>query len=173
MRNFDGVSVCVQALTWCAASASPDEPAARLLGAAEAVWRAIGGNLTQAVYRQFDRRSEEQVRSAIGERRFEAAFAEGSAYTRGPGGGPRVVPGLRRRGLVAHHRAASGGSRRADPSQVGDRQLLAEGLSNKDIAVRLVIAPRTAETHVEHILTKLGFTSRTQASAWVIEQQGH
>jgi DNA-binding NarL/FixJ family response regulator len=51
-------------------------------------------------------------------------------------------------------------------------QLLAEGLSNKEIAARLVIAPRTAETHVEHILTKLGFTSRTQASAWVLDQQG-
>jgi non-specific serine/threonine protein kinase len=45
-------------------------------------------------------------------------------------------------------------------------ELVAEGLSNKEIADRLVISPRTAEGHVERILTKLGFTSRTQIAAW-------
>jgi hypothetical protein len=39
-------------------------------------------------------------------------------------------------------------------------------LSNKQIATKLVIAPRTAEGHVERILTKLGFTSRTQIATW-------
>jgi non-specific serine/threonine protein kinase len=45
-------------------------------------------------------------------------------------------------------------------------ELVAGGLSSRQIANRLVIAPRTAETHVAHILTKLGFTSRTQIAAW-------
>jgi non-specific serine/threonine protein kinase len=44
-------------------------------------------------------------------------------------------------------------------------------MSNKDIAAKLVIAQRTAEAHVEHILTKLGFTSRNQITAWITEQQ--
>jgi len=44
-------------------------------------------------------------------------------------------------------------------------------LSNKDIAARLVISQRTAETHVERILTKLGFTSRLQVARWVADQQ--
>jgi non-specific serine/threonine protein kinase len=48
--------------------------------------------------------------------------------------------------------------------------LVADGLGNKEIADRLVISPRTAESHVEHILTKLGFTSRTQIAAWTIPQ---
>jgi len=43
--------------------------------------------------------------------------------------------------------------------------LLAKGLSNREIASQLVISPRTAEAHVEHILTKLGFTSRAQVVA--------
>lgn len=44
---------------------------------------------------------------------------------------------------------------------------MAAGLTNKEIASRLVIAQRTAETHVEHILAKLGFTSRAQIATWV------
>ncbi|RYD62516.1 MAG: LuxR family transcriptional regulator, partial [Verrucomicrobiaceae bacterium] len=50
--------------------------------------------------------------------------------------------------------------------QVAD--LIAEGLTNQAIADRLVISPRTAQGHVEHILAKLGFTSRTQVAAWVV-----
>ncbi|WP_280385475.1 response regulator transcription factor [Nocardia wallacei] len=45
-------------------------------------------------------------------------------------------------------------------------RLVAAGHSNKRIAADLVISVRTAETHVEHILTKLGFTSRTQIAGW-------
>jgi DNA-binding NarL/FixJ family response regulator len=43
-------------------------------------------------------------------------------------------------------------------------------MSNKEIAASLVIAQRTAEGHVEHILNKLGFNSRAQIAAWVSEQ---
>jgi DNA-binding NarL/FixJ family response regulator len=49
--------------------------------------------------------------------------------------------------------------------------LIAQGLSNKEIAARLVIATRTAESHVENILTKLGFASRAQVAAWYIERR--
>jgi DNA-binding NarL/FixJ family response regulator len=44
--------------------------------------------------------------------------------------------------------------------------LVADGLSNKQIAGRMVISPRTAETHVQHIMDKLGFTARSQIAAW-------
>ncbi|MBP2478933.1 putative ATPase [Crossiella equi] len=47
-------------------------------------------------------------------------------------------------------------------------RLVAEGLTNGQIAHRLTVAKRTAETHVYHILSKLGFRSRTQIAAWVI-----
>jgi non-specific serine/threonine protein kinase len=45
--------------------------------------------------------------------------------------------------------------------------LVAQGMSNREIAASLVISQRTVESHVEHILAKLGFTSRTQIAAWV------
>jgi DNA-binding NarL/FixJ family response regulator len=50
-------------------------------------------------------------------------------------------------------------------------RLVAEGQSNREIAARLVISQRTAEGHVEHILTKLGFTSRAQIAAWIAASQ--
>ena len=48
--------------------------------------------------------------------------------------------------------------------------LVAEGLSNRDIAERLTIAKRTADSHVEHILAKLGYSSRAQIAAWITAQ---
>jgi class 3 adenylate cyclase/DNA-binding CsgD family transcriptional regulator len=46
--------------------------------------------------------------------------------------------------------------------------LLAQGLSNRDIADRLVVSERTVEGHVEQIRAKLGVRSRTQIVAWVL-----
>jgi DNA-binding NarL/FixJ family response regulator len=61
---------------------------------------------------------------------------------------------------------APGGLTRREREIAG---LLAEGLTNKEIAARLVISQRTAETHVDHILSKLGMTSRAQVASWVAE----
>ncbi|MCW6007070.1 helix-turn-helix transcriptional regulator, partial [Micromonospora sp. CPCC 205371] len=49
--------------------------------------------------------------------------------------------------------------------------LIAQGLTNREIAARLVVAQRTAEGHVENILSKLGFTSRAQVGGWLAGQR--
>jgi DNA-binding CsgD family transcriptional regulator/Flp pilus assembly protein TadD len=48
--------------------------------------------------------------------------------------------------------------------------LIARGKSNREIADALVVAPRTIETHVHSILSKLGFTSRAQIAVWAAEK---
>jgi non-specific serine/threonine protein kinase len=48
--------------------------------------------------------------------------------------------------------------------------LAACGLTNRDIAARLCLSVRTVEAHVDHILTKLGFRTRTQLAAWAHEE---
>lgn len=46
--------------------------------------------------------------------------------------------------------------------------LIAHGLTNREIAARLVIALRTADNHVQHIFDKLGLSSRAQVAAWAV-----
>ena len=67
----------------------------------------------------------------------------------------------------------------AGASSVGSRltrrerevaRLLAAGLSNRQIAEQLFVSERTAETHVQNILMKLGFGSRTQVAAWAVRE---
>jgi predicted ATPase/DNA-binding CsgD family transcriptional regulator len=47
--------------------------------------------------------------------------------------------------------------------------LVAQGLTNRRIAGQLHLSVRTVETHVDHVLTKLGFNTRTQLVAWAYE----
>jgi predicted ATPase/DNA-binding CsgD family transcriptional regulator len=47
--------------------------------------------------------------------------------------------------------------------------LLAEGLTNRQIAEQLVVTQRTVASHIEHILEKLGFASRHQVGVWAAE----
>jgi DNA-binding CsgD family transcriptional regulator len=58
------------------------------------------------------------------------------------------------------------------PREAEVADLVAEGLTNRQIAMRLVISERTAQNHVQHILTKLGFTTRSQIAAWNVRASG-
>ena len=49
--------------------------------------------------------------------------------------------------------------------------LVAQGLSNSQIAATLVISARTVETHVQHIMNKLGCSTRAQIAAWSAARQ--
>jgi len=157
-----GAAEGVEVLAWAAAADGRAERAARLLGALDRIWRALGAPLFG--FRHLVPYHEQCIalaRSTLGDRAFEAATVQGArlslhevvAYaleerTETP---PSDDDG--QRGLTRRER------------EVAD--LVARGLSNKEIANTLVIAQRTAETHVEHVLTKLGFTSRAQIASWV------
>ncbi len=172
MHDLTGISFGVQALSWCAALASPDERAARLLGASQAVWHTSGAKVDETnAYGMFDERSENAVRDALGRARFEQAFAEGASYSFDQALalalGEDSETGAPQQAATEKPRAGGALTRR----EWEIAELLAQGLSNKEVAARLVISQRTAESHVEHILAKLGMTSRSQVGSWVVEQQ--
>lgn len=65
---------------------------------------------------------------------------------------------------------------RDDPGPLSARELevaglVAGGLTNKEIAAELFVSVRTAQNHVQHILTKLGLSNRTQIAAWHRDRQ--
>jgi non-specific serine/threonine protein kinase len=51
-------------------------------------------------------------------------------------------------------------------------RLVADGLANKEIAARLHLSVRTVETHIRHVLTKLGLPNRTQLATWARDRLG-
>jgi DNA-binding NarL/FixJ family response regulator len=56
------------------------------------------------------------------------------------------------------------------PREVDVLRLLARGLSNKEIAERLVISPKTVANHAEHIYAKIDASSRAAAGLFAMQQ---
>jgi len=46
-------------------------------------------------------------------------------------------------------------------------RLVAQGMTNAEIAEQLFVSPKTASAHIEHILAKLGVARRAEIAAWV------
>ncbi len=150
----------LEGLAWMVAD-SEGERAAVLMGAAENLLRSSVLIFFPEISQAHDE-CERMARRALGERRFDSAFRRGhamgmdAAVAYALGERPTVAP------LASEHELTK------RERQVAD--LVAQGLTNKQIATKLVISQRTAEGHVEHILTKLGLTSRAQIAAWIVEQ---
>jgi len=66
-----------------------------------------------------------------------------------------------RRGPHSKHRRADSGWDSLTPTEIKVAAFVEEGLSNPEIAARLLLSRRTVATHVSHILKKLGVNSRT------------
>ncbi|MCW2502349.1 MAG: putative transcriptional regulator, LuxR family protein [Actinomycetia bacterium] len=165
LRDSGGITLALDYLAWIAGHAGDHRRAARLLGAVERQAGLAGGvALRSGPWLAAHRDCQQSARAALGVAGYSVQFAQGrdltvvEAVRFALGGGS---PGSRRRA------PGSGGS--GAPLTRRERQiagLVADGMSNRDIAAKLVIAPRTAEGHVENILVKLGFTSRAQIAAW-------
>jgi predicted ATPase/DNA-binding CsgD family transcriptional regulator len=144
--------------------------AARLYGCAEATLEPFGIPYYQ--YAIADDtvlgRSIVAVLRGLGPQAFAAAWAEGRrtsvelmidrALNRVPFPGPPSPSG------GANAESGIGPLTRRE-SEVA--RLITQGLSNREVGKALAISERTVDAHVQHILNKLGFSSRTQVAAWV------
>ncbi|MEU8783903.1 LuxR C-terminal-related transcriptional regulator [Streptomyces sp. NPDC048637] len=167
MNSKNGAAFGIDTLAWVNERQGRHTRAATLFGAAAALWDEIGASPDSYLPMGKVRRQYiTMTRTAIGDDRYETAFQNGYQLR-----GQQAVAYA-----LENHAPVTAATRRPDgetPLTPRERQiaaLVAEGLSNKAIAARLVIAPRTAEAHVEHILTKLGFTSRARVATWFAMQ---
>jgi predicted ATPase/DNA-binding CsgD family transcriptional regulator len=145
--------------------------AARLWGAAEALREAIGAPM-YPIYRAEYERVRALACTQVGKQAFTAAWAEGRRMT------PEQAlaaqdPATEPLALVSLSSAASPSS--SPPAGLTRRELdvlrqLCEGLSNEQIAERLVISPRTVDHHLVSLYSKLGVSSRTAAARYAHEQ---
>jgi DNA-binding NarL/FixJ family response regulator len=95
------------------------------------------------------------VSEALGENAFQSAWEEGSALS----ADEAIAYAQRGRG---ERKRPSSGWASLTPTEVNVVRLVKEGLGNKDIAARLFVSHRTVQTHLTHVYTKLGLTSRVQ-----------
>ncbi len=152
----------LDALGCHAASSGQARLAAQLLGAAETVRTGAGATVI-AILAPLLAKAEELAIGALGSSRFEAEFKAGKRLSRSDAirmalGEPAHVA------IVGSPQEGAGplGKREAEVAQ-----LVADGLSNKQIGARLFISERTVDSHVRSILNKLGFNSRAQIAAWM------
>lgn len=160
-----GLALAVDVLAWTAVASGNPERGAVLLGGANAIWRALGAPLTGSQPLLDQREQYEQAaRRALGGARFDAAFERGSALT-AEETVALVLPAAEHPEAEAHSKHSLLTRRECEVAC-----LVAQGLSNQEIATRLVISQRTAAGHVGNILSKLGFKSRAQIANWFAEQ---
>lgn len=167
-----GIPFCMEFLAWIAMADGDAERAARLLGVSEKMWEPIGAPLFGwGTLRGWSDRCRARACEVLGKEAFEAACRQGRkfAFDTAVAFALDEMPSAASGALDPT--AAPPSAPQLTPREREVAELIADGRSNKEIADRLLIAQRTAEGHVEHILQKLGFVSRTQVVAWVVEQR--
>jgi non-specific serine/threonine protein kinase len=164
-RDNLGLILTLEALAWSLAAAGAGERAATILGGTEVAWQSISA--TEKLMHGWRVHHLLGARSEVGDGAFDDARLRGNdlsleevvAYALGerPGDAATQVGDTSLSQLTRREREVA--------------ELVAEGLSNKQIAAKLVVSLRTAEGHVERILTKQGFRTRAQIATWVTESQ--
>ncbi|MBO0868508.1 MAG: LuxR family transcriptional regulator [Micromonosporaceae bacterium] len=156
--------VLLDALGCHAAGTGQARLAARLLGAAQAVQTSVGARVLPYVVPAVTR-AEESARATLGTHAFQAEYEAGQRLSR------EAVIAL----ALGEPDPASAQADQRPPSPLGKREaqvaeLVAEGLSNRQIGTRLLISEHTVDTHIRNILTKLGVNNRAQIAAWMSTQ---
>jgi DNA-binding CsgD family transcriptional regulator len=149
-----GIPDILECLAVVAGEDGSHRESARLFAAAQAIRQRIGA-VRYKIYDAAYEASVAALRDAMGDKEFDNAWAEGSALS------VEEAIAYAQRGHGQHERSATGWAS-LTPTERDVVRLVGEGLANNDIATRLFISPRTVSTHLTHVYSKLGFTSRVQ-----------
>lgn len=158
--SFDLLSVCL-------VGTGDFERTAVLHGASERLWTLLNAPVLMGpAYAEIRKSGADAARNSLGEERFDALSGRG--YAMPLSAALAVARGEAPAADTAAPRAAAKSLTRREKEVA---ELVAEGLGNREIAERLYLSKRTVDSHLEHIFTKLGFTSRTQIVGWVRERR--
>ena len=145
-----------------------------MLGAADGLRETLGYQPLADVQSDHDH-CVATARVGLGTDAFSAAWHEGRTMAL-----EQVITNAMAAGELVAVRATSAvkateGTRAGvlTPRECEVAALIAQGKTNREIAVILVIAERTADTHVQHILNKLGLGSRAQIAGWAVAHGVH
>jgi predicted ATPase/class 3 adenylate cyclase/DNA-binding CsgD family transcriptional regulator len=149
-----GVADILECLADLTSDGGGPREAARLFGAAHAIRQTIGEVRFKVCDAGYEA-SVAVVRNALGDEDFQLAWAEGAALS------TEEAIAYAQRGRGERKRPTNGWAS-LTPTERDVVRLVSDGLANKDIATRLFVSPRTVQTHLTHVYTKLGLTSRVQ-----------
>ena len=136
---------------------------ARLHGTADQALADLGHTL-QPLEARLVGLDRQRLRDAMGAEAFEAGYSAGRAA-----GLPQVLAALELEDTAAGPPRGAGSDETVTvltPRELDVLKLVAQGLSNSDIAQRLFLSKHTVHRHLANILRKLGLTSRAAAAAW-------
>jgi predicted ATPase/DNA-binding CsgD family transcriptional regulator len=168
LGDIVGTAYCLEALAMLALRQQRCERTAWLMGAAGALWDRAGRRLGgKAIMEEFHQQAVKAAQDTLGEDRYAALFRDGAGLPLDLVVRLAVEDADELQAPDSKHRPDS-----PPPGLLTSREqqiavLVAEGLSNRDIAQRLAISKRTVDAHLEHIFGKLGISSRVQLTTWL------
>ncbi len=179
LDDIRGVASCLQRWAGMAARQGEAMAAARLWGLAEALSEASGPRSPLLLHGAHpeDAHQVQVVRAQLGEQAFSSAWAEGQRMTVEQAfalqGQPLPSEGASAKlvtpaGTKKHRRAGPRSPDELSGREIEVLRLVAQGLTDAQIAELLVISPRTVNAHLRSIYSKLGITSRHAATRYAI-----
>jgi predicted ATPase/class 3 adenylate cyclase/DNA-binding CsgD family transcriptional regulator len=148
-----------------AATQGDKAEAARLWGLAEILREAIGAPISPVEYASYER-SVQALRTQLGEQAFATAWAQGRMMTLEQ---MLAAPGQAALSPSGERPSSSPYPGGLTAREVEVLRVVAQGLTNEQVAERLVISPRTVDTHLTSIYGKIGVSSRAAATRYAIE----
>jgi non-specific serine/threonine protein kinase len=169
LGDIVGTAYCLEALAQLALRQQRYERTTWLMGAAGALWDRAGRRLGGVAFmEELHQQAVKAAQDALGEDRYAALFRGAAA---------QPLDGIVRLAVTDADEMPATPGRPFPPGPLTDREreiavLVAEGMSNRDIARQLAIAKRTVDAHLGHIFAKLGISSRVRLATWLDPDRG-
>jgi non-specific serine/threonine protein kinase len=160
INHLQALGFSFDTMGWIASAQGQHDQAAMYLGTATKVWEKFSEpRLNIATMHQAHDEAVAKAKARLGSTRFRSQFEKGAALPLRVAVAQAIEAGERRR--------RAGGQRLTGWAALTRREqevamLVADGMSNRQIAERLVVSKRTIDSHIEHILGKLAYSSRAQ-----------